>query len=73
MKMQKPNSVLVLPPQYVILHYKQKVKLTKSPASFKMWFLQEYLEVFIVFDTHCAELATILRPNIHEEKTQKRI
>ena len=38
-----------------------------------MWFLQEYLEVFIVFDTHCAELATILRPNIHEKKTQKRI
>ena len=71
--MQKPNFVLVLPPQYVILYHKQKVKLTKSPASFKMWFLQEYLEVFIVFDTHCVKLATILRPNFHEEKTQKRI
>ena len=37
-----------------------------------MWFLQEYLEVFLVFDTHCTKLATILRPNFLEEKTQKR-
>ena len=57
----------------MILHYEEKVDLTKSPASFSMWFLQKYLEVFLVFDTHCTKLATILRPNFLEEKTQKRI
>ena len=51
----------------------QKHCYTKSPTSFHMWFLQKYLGVFIIFVTHCTKLATILRPNFHEEKTQKRI
>ena len=53
--------------------YSAKNCYTKSPTPFHMWFLQKYLGVFIIFVTHCTKLATILRPNFHEEKTQKRI